>query len=143
MAPPRDRDSGNGINLRTVLLALPAVYLLIALVGMNGRSPHLPNFSVVPQRVIFLNNPAPAARAASAIGAAEAAAQMRVTEVEAPAPEPVVVAPVAAPVADSTPPPPKPADTETMKVRGDSTRRCIGPSCYTTRRSTFPCAFCR
>ena len=42
------------MNVRTVLLALPTVYLLIALLFMNGpRSPTLPRLNIVPPRNLF------------------------------------------------------------------------------------------
>jgi len=46
------------VSIRSVLLALPTLYLLIALVFLgNGRGgPALPAMNTVPQRVLFITN---------------------------------------------------------------------------------------
>lgn len=46
--------AGGGVSIRTVLLALPTLYLLIAVLFLSGgRSPRLPSLNVVPDRVLF------------------------------------------------------------------------------------------
>jgi len=86
------------VNIRTVLLALPTLYLVIALLFLNGgRSPRLPQVNVVPDRVLFL------VQGKSDGGSAPSAPNVA----------PPAAAPVEAPKSEGpAPPPPKVTTTE-------------------------------
>lgn len=118
MPPPPPPSSG--ISLRTVLLALPTLYLVFALVFANGRSPRLPNFQ--PTRIIYMN-PGPAAAPGPAVHAiSDHTAAAYKPPQPAPPPPPVapavaVEAPRAIGGADASPPPPKPDVADTMSVK--------------------------
>lgn len=78
------------MNIRNILIALPSVYLIVALVLMGGnRSPRLPTMSTVPNRVLMLAGQqpgvAPAIRGgfSAPVAAAPAAPARALTPAEA------------------------------------------------------------
>ena len=99
------------VNIRNILIALPTVYLLVALVLMGGnRSPRLPQLNTVPQRVLMLTQaaqgPPPGVRGGFVAPAPAVAARA-----PAAAAAPAAGLTPAEQMAASSPAPPKPEGT--------------------------------
>ena len=79
------------VNIKTVLLALPTLYLFIALVFLSGRGvrPDLPATQVSPPRVLFVNTGAVPGGNSPPAQVAQPAAPVPVADSGAP-PEPKV-----------------------------------------------------
>jgi nucleoid-associated protein YgaU len=102
----RSRGRPSKMNIRSILIALPSVYLVVALLLMGGqRSPRLPQLSTVPQRVLLFTQGGPPAPGALAAPVAAAAPAIRGGAAAAPA---QALTPAEA-MSKASPAPPKPA----------------------------------
>lgn len=95
-SPTNAAGGSGGLSVRTLILALPTLYLLVALYLMDNRRAHLlPAVSTVPSRVLYMGGAQQALRAQMApdlpppVAAAEPAAAPKPRAAqEAPAPAP-------------------------------------------------------